>query len=89
MGTKARGRVNAHELLRYFVRSSTTREEYLVDLAAYDGNGACTCKDFQCRIEPMLSRGEKPRRTHCKHLRAAREDLANALIQEFIKRYGD
>lgn len=80
-------RVNAHDILTYFVRSEHTSEEYLVDLASYGGNGACTCKDFQCRIEPKLSRNETPPRKHCKHLRAAREALADQLIAEFIRRY--
>jgi len=82
-----KGRVNEFELLRFLVRSSTTSEEYLVDLAALNGNGSCTCKDFQCRIEPKLSRGQKPPRYLCKHLRAAREHLTNMLIKEFIRRY--
>ena len=35
-------------------------EHYLVDLTAYNGQGQCQCKHFECRLAPLLSRLVKP-----------------------------
>lgn len=45
---------------RWFVRSRTSGAKYLVDLSAYGGNGRCSCKSFEVRMQPILSRGKNP-----------------------------
>ncbi len=47
--------------MRWFVRSRRRQvDPHLVDLSAYDGNGRCTCKDYQTRMEPVLKQGLNP-----------------------------
>lgn len=46
--------------LRYLVPSNHTRDKYVVELDAYDGNGMCSCRHFTCRCEPLLRRGVHP-----------------------------
>jgi hypothetical protein len=41
---------------------------YLVDLLEYEGNGWCNCRDFECRHQPLLERGD-PTIRRCKHLK--------------------
>ncbi len=64
------------EPTRYFVQSSRPgTDPYLVDLAEYDGSGACGCQHFQFRLEPKLKAGERDwtaeRTLQCAHIRAA------------------
>ena len=50
--------------LRYMVPSNHATgpdDKYLVEIDAYNGNGACTCKHFATRCEPYLRRGIPPR----------------------------
>lgn len=47
--------------MRWRVRSRRARvDPHLVDLVAYGGNGRCSCKDFQTRMEPILRKGLRP-----------------------------
>lgn len=46
--------------LRWFVRSRTGSERYLVDLGSYNGTGRCSCKHYQTRIEPLIRHMRKP-----------------------------
>ena len=70
------------EVLRFHVASRTYGDvSYMVDLAAFKFNGACTCDDFQFRWEPKLRAGATPGdATRCWHLRAARNYLLDAEI---------
>ena len=44
--------------LRWHVPShSNPHETYLVDLASFNGNGECQCKNFETRRRPFLVRG--------------------------------
>lgn len=45
---------------RWRVRSRTGGDKYVVDLGAYFGNGRCSCRDFEVRMEPILKHGKKP-----------------------------
>lgn len=54
---------------RYFVDGSNG-EEYLLELNAYDGNGFCSCRQFECMHQPYLERGDRTIR-QCKHLQRA------------------
>lgn len=50
--------------LRYMVPSNHPtgpNDKYLVELDAYGGNGACCCKHYACRLEPLLRRGISPK----------------------------
>lgn len=94
MATKSR--IKAHELLSFHIQSDDPascrkemgRDYYLVDLSSYDGQGRCDCRDFRCRIEPKLSRGQKPPKRFCKHIIAARDQLLDMFIAEFLRRFG-
>ena len=45
-------------ILRYTCRSrKDSKKTYIVELDSYGGQGACTCKDFGVRFEPLLKRG--------------------------------
>lgn len=47
--------------LRYMVPSARSlADKYLVELDSYDANGACCCKHFLCRLEPILKLGIPP-----------------------------
>ena len=49
-------------VLRYMVPSNHPEKHaapdagYLVELDAYNGNGGCCCRHFNCRLEPLLKR---------------------------------
>ncbi len=45
---------------RWFVRSRTSGKKYLVDVSSYGGNGRCSCRDYEVRMEPVLRNGRKP-----------------------------
>lgn len=68
---------------RYYVQSSTRLNmRHLVDMWAYDGNGACGCEDFERRFRPHLEGGAVPSiHLECKHLRAVRHYSAVELWQ--------
>ena len=42
---------------RFMVRSRSGPGKHLVDIADFDGNGACGCTDFQVNLAPLLHRG--------------------------------
>lgn len=58
------------------VSSADDKDHYTVDMAALDGKPACTCRDYVCRCQPRLTRGEKVilygsvNRNTCKHIHA-------------------
>jgi hypothetical protein len=62
---------------------------YVIDLAAYQGNGSCSCPDFLTRCKPTWDKSKvvveysekNPLRTRCKHLNAAILHLGNTLAQ--------
>ena len=67
--------------LRWLVESSTsTHKPYMVDLGAYNGNGECQCKYWQCNVGPKVKSGTP---ANCKHIRIARERFTNWAIQAF------
>lgn len=60
----------------YAVESWTEgREPHRVDLLAYEGRGECSCKSWQCRVEPALKGGASfyDPRGFCRHVQAARQ----------------
>lgn len=73
--------------LRFLVRSaSRPRIVHIVDLAEHGGNGGCSCEQFTIRIRPHLDEGAAPTERHrCKHIRAAREYLADRAIRSIIE----
>lgn len=86
--------------LRYLVPSDDARRaDYLVDLVSYEGQGRCSCADWNTRCWPNI-RDDKKARKQCKHIRRARLHLeqflwkngfdlsADEIIQEWIRRYG-
>jgi len=67
-------------ILRFRFTSQNRPEiSHIVDLGEFDGFGECSCEDFQYRIAPALTKGERPA-ARCKHLIAAREHLLNLVI---------
>lgn len=53
---------------------------YLVDLLAYDGEGQCTCQDWEYRIGKYLRDEVPPEKRFCKHILAAREKFLDEII---------
>lgn len=68
-----------HEITRYRVNSESGKQPYFVDLLEYWGNGKCDCKDFACRHEPELARGDRTERL-CKHIRWARQQFCRDVL---------
>jgi hypothetical protein len=68
-------------------------DEYLVDMGALDGNGFCTCRDFQCRCEPRYVATRtavnygRTERTRCKHINAVLLLLGGRVAEEAAKSY--
>jgi hypothetical protein len=69
---------------RFLVPSSVLgQRDYLVDLAALNGNGECRCKDFATRHHTALKKGEPPSdRTRCKHIKAARREMLEIFVRD-------
>lgn len=77
-----------NEALRYYVESSSQPEfPYLVDLSENEGNGACTCADFQARRWPAIRDGHDlfTRETSCVHIMAARRHWTIATLGEISR----
>lgn len=78
-------RINPQLLGHYHVYSETQAETmYDVELLANNGNGRCTCQDWQMRIGPYLERSEDPPRRFCKHIIACREYFLDDVIKRMI-----
>jgi hypothetical protein len=77
----------AHEKGRFFVGE----ERYLVDAAANQGNGECSCRDFICRRYPEYKRTKKivpygePGASQCKHINAVRLFLGGRVMEQMSK----
>lgn len=75
--------------LRYFVGSaSRPNTEHLVELDAFHGNGACQCENFDFNMRPILERRRHDHRNppiRCKHIKAAREFLADDIIRRLTQ----
>ena len=58
--------IKPFDIDRYYVN------DYLVDLSEFEGNGWCSCRDFQYRHQPKLQKAEdcgiKPPTSRCKHI---------------------
>ncbi len=80
-----------HEVGRYWVQSrSQPDQEHLCDLLYFDGNGKCSCQNFQFTCEPKLVRGAKPDKTlRCWHLRLAREVFLQDVLTVMARKEKD
>ena len=76
--------IESYDSLRFLVPSRNGRGEYLVDIGAYSGNGACNCKHFEVRMEPKLKLGRFQRALRCKHIQAARSFFTDAVINHLL-----
>ena len=77
----------ADSALRFTVTSRSRAEiHHLVDLAAFFGNGSCSCEHFEFRILPLLRTGYRPEDgiTRCSHILAARNAFLNRMIQHLV-----
>lgn len=65
----------AGERGRFWVGSASGAEPYLVDLEEFGGNGWCSCKHFEVRMQPKLADAQERRAAlpvmRCKHIEAA------------------
>lgn len=41
----------------FWVTSADDQDPYLVDVTANEGRMLCSCRDFQCRRQPLLNKG--------------------------------
>ena len=81
--------VNQQEPLRFLISSDSRPDVvHLVDLESYWHSGQCGCEEFTFRIEPLLRRRViepcSPR-AFCKHIRCARDVVAEAAINAVAK----
>lgn len=67
---------------RWWVSSQSRPDvEHLVDLMFYHQIGKCTCERFSFGLEPIARLATRPTdNLRCKHIRAAREALMDALL---------
>ena len=87
------------EHLRYYVHSETHGDEtHVVDLTENQGNGQCSCRDFETRCGPAYHRNGKnmvhynrddkgklnPDRTQCKHIHAVRDYLLDSILPGMV-----
>lgn len=74
-------------MTRWRVHSETEKDVwYLVDVMAYHKTGRCVCPHFTMRLEPMARLvTEEMDCLRCKHIRAARNKLLNALLDEIAE----
>jgi len=74
-------RVSRYGIGLFLVHSENPRSE-MEYLVTFDEPGfplgACSCEDFQIRIESIMFRGLEPYRFSCKHVRRCRQVLAHA-----------
>lgn len=81
--------INQQEPLRFLVSSDTRSDVvHLVDLESYWHSGQCGCEEFIFRIEPLLRRkiiDPCTPRAYCKHIRCARDVVAEAAINAVAK----
>lgn len=70
--------------LVFYVRSANSKVEYIVDLEAEDGWGACNCPDFQFRVFGHR-RATKDMFAACKHIRLAQVKLARKVAKWTVK----
>lgn len=77
--------------LRFLVRSRKRPEvKHLVQLDAYNFNGACGCENFCNPILRKLREGAPPSDdTRCYHIKAARERLLDRFLREVSSHQGD
>jgi hypothetical protein len=75
----------------YRVESESGGSPYFVDMLAMNGKGQCNCKDFECRIAPVLN-GNKLAPVNnpmwiaaCKHLLRAKIFLAEMVVENVLK----
>ncbi len=68
--------------------SSSGGKPYVIDIAAYRGNGSCSCPDFLARCKPAWDKlkvvvefSDSKERTRCKHINAVILHLGNTLAQ--------
>lgn len=87
------------EKWRYYVHSvSENNAEHIVDLSANNGNGECSCRDFETRRGPNFHRNGKnivdymrddkgkvdTEATYCKHIQAVRNHLFNSILPDMV-----
>jgi hypothetical protein len=70
----------------FHASSVDDKDPYTVAMLENDGNGACSCRDFQCRCQPRWNKTGKVEeygsvnRTRCKHINAVIMFLGNAVV---------
>lgn len=76
--------VNPHDSALSFRVASKSRPEieHLVDLAGLNGNGECSCENFEFRLKPEIEKTGKIKR--CVHIEAARSALCDAVVERII-----
>lgn len=72
--------------LTFSVTSTDDKDNYMVDMAADDGNGLCTCPDHRCRGTSNYRKNKiiveygSVNRTRCKHINAVLLYLGNCVV---------
>lgn len=76
--------------LHWKVTSRTRPEiEHQVDLAAFNGIGACSCEHFQIRIAPELRAGNRKGSRRCGHILTARNAFTDAMVQTLVRMHAE
>ena len=72
--------------------NSVGGKEHHIDLTSYHGAGKCSCADYRCRREQknaFIRPDEDAAPQRCKHIRAAREFVADIATAGFIRGDGE
>lgn len=72
------------EVMRFYVKSETSPNTYLVDLLENKGNGACSCRDFEVRRAKLIREGAElfTDQTTCKHIRLCHKWLVRSVLTD-------
>ena len=79
------------DTLRFRIQSESGAAAHFVDMAECDGAGKCDCKDWECRVGPVISGKKSPPPNqpawtdHCKHTLRAKLFLADMLIKRILE----
>jgi hypothetical protein len=73
--------------LVFLAQSDHDREtKYRVDKTAWHGHGACTCEDFQMRLQPFLKEGKTATARYCcKHISRVDRFMSIIVAQSKIR----
>lgn len=64
-------------------RKAGEQKWHTVNLLAFRLNGDCECEQFECRLKPLLQKGDAPcEALRCHHIEEARAQLLDDVLKQ-------